>query len=473
MMEKQPTIERHDAKGMWLAGIPSPLPEPPLQGDRTADIVIVGGGYSGMWAAWWALQHEPETSIVILESGICGHGPSGRNGGFAEGLWARLAAMREEFGDQGALELGRASEQAVDDIGEFCRAEGVDARFRKSGYMQLSTAPVWDGAWEEAVAGCRALGVPEVVSHLSADEAAARCSSPHLRGGAFYPGFATVDPARLGMGLRERLLAAGVRIHENTPVRETRVDDGGDVIVRTRTGSVRAGSAILALGGALGTAKPWRRRLTMTSSHIVATEPVPDLLEEIGWTGGECITDFRAMIHYFRTTADGRIVFGWGGGRVVPGSRLHGRAEVDPEVAQELTTHLLEFFPGLEGRRLAHAWGGPIDVSPSHLPQISTQAEGKVCAAFGFTGNGVGPSCLLAKATASIALGRRDPETRLPVVDPKRSLVPPEPFRYVGGTVIRSAMLRVEHAAEHGREPGPVTKFVASLPERLGVRVGR
>ena len=160
---------------------------------------------------------------------------------------------------------------------------------------------------------------------------------------------------------------------------------------RTARGRVRAGAVVLACGAALAGHRPLRRRLTVTSSHMVITEPVPDVLEELGWTGGECITDSRAMVHYFRTTPDGRIAFGWGGGRVVPGARLNGRAEVDPGVVAEVERHLVRFFPALAGRRIEHAWGGPIDVSPTHLPDgraASTAAASTTPSATRATGSG-------------------------------------------------------------------------------------
>jgi glycine/D-amino acid oxidase-like deaminating enzyme len=205
---------------------------------------------------------------------------------------------------------------------------------------------------------------------------------------------------------------------------------------------------------------------------MVITEPVPDLLAEIGWTGGECITDARAMVHYFRTTPDGRIAFGWGGGRVVRGARTDGRAEVDPAVIAEVERYLVGFFPGLEGRQVEYAWGGPVDVSPSHLPVVDEVEPGVHCA-FGYTGHGVGPSHMVGRTLASLALGRRDEHTRLGFVSPPPLRVPPEPFRYLGGTVIRRAIMRQEEALERGERPGAVTRLVAGIPERIGIHVGR
>jgi len=206
---------------------------------------------------------------------------------------------------------------------------------------------------------------------------------------------------------------------------------------------------------------------------MVITEPVPDVLEEIGWTGGECITDSRAMVQYFRTTPDGRIAFGWGGGRVVPGARLNGRAELDRGVAAEVERRVVRVFPLLRGRRIEHAWGGPIDVSPTHLPVIGSHAGERVHYAFGYTGNGVGPSHLVGRTLASMALDRRDEHTRLALVEPPPVSVPPEPFRYAGGTIVRAALLRRERLEEAGRRPDPLTRFVAGVPERIGIHIGR
>ena len=136
-------------------------------------------------------------------------------------------------------------------------------------------------------------------------------------------------------------------------------------------------------------------------------------MEEVGWTGGECITDSRALIDYFRTTPDGRIAFGWGGGRIAMGARLHGRSELDAEVVSLAAANLWDYFPGLEGRAITHAWGGPIDASPTHLPLVLPLRGGHAFAAAGYTGNGVGPSNMVGRTLASLALDRRDEATRL------------------------------------------------------------
>lgn len=467
-----PMAERHTAHGWWLDRAGPIDPQPPLTGSETVDVVVVGGGYTGMWAAWHIKRLEPGARVAVCEAAICGEGPSGRNGGFVNQMWFSLPTMRRRFGDAPALVVARAAQEAVRGVGRFCDEQGVDAWFRPGGYLQVSTTPLHDGAWEPAVAACRELGEPDACEPLAPDEVRARCASPLFRGGAFYPGAATVNPARLAHGLRERLIEAGVAVYERSEVRRVEASRGG-VVAETGSGGVRAAAAVLASGGRLARVPTLRRRVTLTSSHMVITEPVPEILAELGWTGGECITDSRAMIHYFRTTPDGRIAFGWGGGRVVFGARTAGRAEVDARVVAEVERHLRRFFPQLAGRRVEHAWGGPIDVSPTHLPIVGTVPGKPIHYAFGYTGNGVGPSHMTGRILASLALDRRDDPSRLAIVDPPAVRVPPEPLRYLGGSIVRRALLRKETAEERGRRPGAVSELVAGIPERIGIHVGR
>ncbi len=463
--------ERHDAHGYWLAEAGRLEAAPELESERTADVVIVGGGYTGLWTAWHVKQLHPEAEVAVIEADGCGEGPSGRNGGFVNALWFSLPNLRERFGDTAAVAVARAAQHSVIEIGSFCREQEVDAWYRQAGYLQVSTAPAWDGAWDPALEACRAIGEPGACVELDAAEVQRRCASPIFRGAAFYAGAATVQPARLVQGLARRVRDRGVQVFERTRVTSVH-RHGRDVVAEAKHGRVRAKAAVLATGGALAQLPSMHHRMTVTSSHMVITEPVPELLERIGWTGGECITDSRAMIHYLRTTPDGRIAFGWGGGRIAFGARMHGHAERDPAVVGEVRRHLVRFFPGLEGRRIAHAWGGPIDVSPTHLPVISELEPGVHCA-YGYTGHGVGPSHMLGRSLASLALERHDEASRLAFVNPPPHQVPPEPFRFVGGTVIRRAILRQEAALERGRRPGPVTRAVARIPERMGIHIGR
>jgi glycine/D-amino acid oxidase-like deaminating enzyme len=454
----------HDAHGYWLQEAGGAEPVAPAAGDIDADVVVLGGGYAGMWTAW---QLCDRARVVLLEADVCGHGPSGRNGGFCETLWSNLPSLRERFGDERALAAAEASSESVRAIGEWCEAEGVDAWFRQAGFLMVSTDESQDAVID------RILDASDGTHCVPLDraEVRARCDSARFRRGLFVPDDATVQPARLALGLRRRLLERGVAIHEHSRVRTLRVTGPRSVVAETASARVRAGAAVLAVNAATRGVRPLRSRLSVTSSHIVLTEPVPDVLEQIGWTGGESITDGRLFVHYFRTTRDGRILFGWGGGRLAFGARLRGRVEVDPAVAATVHEHLVQMLPGLAGRRVTHAWGGPIDVSPSHLPQIGTLDDGPVHYAFGFTGNGVGPSHLAGRVLSALALGEGD--RTLALVDPAPALVPPEPLAWVGGMVVRGAILRAERLYADGGRPDPLTRALCAAPRALGIHVSR
>ncbi len=471
--KSEPANFRHDARGYWLREAGPVEPSPPLAGEARADLVIVGGGYAGMWTAAALLELEPEARIVLLEAGVCGCGPSGRNAGFANGFWQRFDELAGLFGEPATLELCRRAAAAVDEIGAWAARHQAEIWFRKGGHLKVATSAAQDGRWLASARACARLGVPEQCEPLDRAEVAARCASPAFRGGVLTAGAATVQPARLGLALRSALLEAGVVICERTRARRIGPRADGGVMVETNAGRVEAASAVLAIGGAVAGFAPLRSGLAVTSTHMVITEPVPDLLEEVGWTGGECISTARIHVHYFRTTPDGRIAFGSGGGRMAYGARLGGRIEVDRCAVRRVGVDLLKLFPGLRGSRIEHAWGGPVDVSPNHMPVLGTLAGTEIHYAYGFTGNGVGPSRLAGTVLARMALDRRDQLTRLAIVEPSLSRVPPEPARYVGGSLVRTALNRKEASEDRGARPPRLAEAIVELPRRLGIHIGR
>ena len=248
---------------------------------------------------------------------------------------------------------------------------------------------------------------------------------------------------------------------------------GGQVRLETDSGRVDAGAAVLAINAAARGLRPFRGRLAVASSHVVLTEPVGDVLDALGWTGGESITDPRTMLHYMRPTRDRRIAFGWAGGRLAYGARLRGHVELDPGAVRTVHEHLVQTFPMLRGRRITHAWGGPIDASPNRLLQIDSLAGDRVHTAFGFSGNGVGPSHLAGRILADLALDRRTELTRLPVVGSAPGGVPPEPLAWVGGSVVRAAMVRRDRLHDKGRRPDPLTRLACRAPQLLGIHLAR
>jgi glycine/D-amino acid oxidase-like deaminating enzyme len=446
-------------------------PRPPLAGEIEADVVVLGGGYTGLWTAWFLTEEAPGIDVVLLEQDVCGSGPSGRNGGFCYGLWDDLELLVRLFGDERALGLARAAQRSVDGIEAWLRDHGVDAWFRRAGHLSVATSPAQDGAWRGLVREAARLGVADGrFVALDATQVRARCDSPVFRAGLLQPDNATLQPARLALGLRRGLLERGVRIHEGSPVR--RVAAGPPVVAETPGGRVRARDGVLALGAWTASLPRFRRAVVPRGTYIVVTAPAPERLAAIGWTGGEGLGDWRTALRYLRTTPDGRIAFGAAAATAGLGTGLGPRLRYDERSIAKLVRDLRRFFPSFADVAIEAAWGGPMDVTALHLPSFGTLAGGAVRYGVGYTGGGVGPCHLGGGILAALVLGIEDERTTLPLVGLEPRPFPPEPLRSVGAALAQGAIVRKDDAEDLGRRVDPVTSFLARLPRRLGYEIG-
>src|SRR5712691_2011848 len=436
---------------------------PPLEGDERADICVVGGGLTGLWTAIALRAHEPSARIIVLEAERCGAGPSGRNGGFLHGYWANLAETRVTLGDLGAAELARAGEKVIPAV----HALADDVWLREGGMLMVSAAPAQDEVIDTAVRTADELGAPEHAIPLDREQIARRVASPVFRRGVFFRECATVQPARLVRALRRAALDAGAMLYEGSPV--TGIADG---TVTTQHARLRAEAVVVAVNAAAAGWRPVRRHVTNFGSYVVLTEPVPELLDQIGWTGGEAIVDGRMFLHYFRTTNDGRVLMGSGTGPIGFGGRLDRRFTSDAATAARAERGLRRLLPGLADARVERAWGGPIDVSADHLPFFGTVAGTSIHYGLGYSGHGVGPSWLGGQILASLALRREDEWTQLPLVTRRVPPLPPEPLKRLGGGLIRAAIIAREEADEDGRRASLPIRVVSALPRVLRMQIG-
>ena len=450
-----------------LAREGDPAPAPSLQGDATADVAIVGGGYTGLWTALALREQAPDLRVTLLEAEICGHGPSGRNGGFVHGYWGSFPSILPLLGAERAVELAQAGERIIPGIRAWAEARGEDVWLREGGMVEVSAAPAQDASIEKSVAAAASVGRAEHAVALTPEEVARRISSPVFRSGVFYPECGTVHPGLLVRAQRRAALDAGVTLHEGTPV--TAVRDGE---LETPGGVLRAPEVVLATNAALTGWKPASQNLTNFGSYVVLTEPAPDLLAEIGWTGGEAVIDGRMFLHYFRTTNDGRVLMGSGTGPIGFGGRIDDRFSRDVATAARAEAGLRRLLPGLAGVRVERAWGGPIDVSADHLPFFRTKPGTRIHYGAGYSGHGVGPAWLGGRILASLALGADDEWTRLPLARREVPRLPGEPFRRVGGGLVRWAIMACEEAEEQGRRPPLAARTAAALPRVLGMELG-
>jgi glycine/D-amino acid oxidase-like deaminating enzyme len=435
---------------------------PPLAATVRADVCIVGGGFLGLWTALEILDQAPDASVVLLEAEGCGFGASGRNGGWVTSWHDELHDLLERFGPEQASWLAEQSTAAIDRIEALCAEEDVDCHLRRAGALWTATAPAQLGAWDAPMRAARDVGREGYLEPMEVGDLRARTGSPLILGGVRLTDAAAIQPALLARGLRRVALRRGVQIFEGTPM--LKLGRGSPAVVTTPAGRVEAGTVVLALGAWAARVRELRRAVVPVGSHIVLTEPIPERLEALGWTGGELLGDTRLLVHYAQVTRDGRIAFGRGGGAIGPFGRVLAGHFVDPATVDVVADGLRRWFPQLADVKLTHAWGGAVDRAPGHLPFAGTLGDHEtVHYASGFSGNGVGPSAFLSRILGRRALGLQDAFTDNALTHGPPSYLPPEPARVLGGLVVREAVRRAEAAEERGETAGRVSDALRKL----------
>jgi len=446
-------------RSLWLDHAISGPSADRLVGPTAADVAIVGGGYVGLWSAIELKHREPSLDVVLLEADICGSGASGRNGGFALTWWGKIGLLAAFLGDEEALRLARGSVEAVDDIRQLFADHGLDCDFHQDGWIWAATLDVHRDVWSATLAECSRLGAAPF-DVLAPEEVARRTGSAVHLAGVLEPCTARVDPAKLVRGLRTIALRLGVRIYEQTPV--TDMTRGRPAELATPRGTVTAQKVVLATNVWAGSIPEFQRTVVAISSDVIATEPIPERLAEIGFTGRECVSDSQMMIHYYRTTADGRMVFGKGGWGIAMGARIGRSFDRSPRRARVVEENFRRIYPSLADVRITHDWSGLIDRSAIGLPIIGhTGGQPHIVHAVGWSANAVGPSRIGGKFMASLVLEQDDAWSRSPLVDLAPRTFPPEPVRFLGAHLVRAGVVAKERAELEGRKPGRLASRLA------------
>ena len=447
----------------WLdqAPLTSEDEAPRLKGDIRADVCIVGGGYLGLWTALALKAREPSRDIVIVEKNRCGDGASGRNGGFVLSWWRSIAALKNVCATDEAFRLAAASADCIKEMARFCSDHDIDCEFRRDGWLWAATNQAQDGAWRSAIETLAGENF-HPFEHWTRDQVAARSGSDRHISAVFEPGAATVQPALLARGLRRVALEQGIRIFENSPMRRLKRDRPPCVV--TPGGSVTADKVVIAMNAWATALAELRRSILVISSDVVATEPFPEQLKSAGWADGMAISDSRTLVNYYRTTRQGRIVFGAGGGFLSYGNRVTEKFDGATPRAAEVAGYFQQTYPAFRDAAIASHWTGPIDRSLSGLPFFGRLAgRGDILYGLGFSGNGVGPTMLGGKILASLVLEARDQWSACGLVRDHASQFPPEPMRYFGGRLVLGAKRRIEALDDQGRKPDLLTRAIAGL----------
>jgi putative aminophosphonate oxidoreductase len=436
--------------------------EPVLEGTLKADVCIVGGGFTGLWTALMLKRREPTIDVVLVEADVCGSGASGRNGGFAMTWWSKFSTLEKLFGTEEAVRLAAASADAITAIGAFCDQHDVDAEFREDGWLWTATNGAQVGAWRETLEALAQAGHHPFVE-LPVAEVQARAGSRALLAGVFEAKCASIQPGALVRGLRRAVLQQGVRIFERSPMVELQRSRPPAVV--TPRGRVGAGVVILALNAWAGRLRELRRSLVVVSSDLVATDRIPDRLDALGWTDGVCVSDSRLLAHYYRTTVDGRVVFGKSLARLafdnrIDNARFHGPSPQGSEVAGVFR----KMYPTLADVPIVRSWTGPVDRPILGVPSFSRLGgRPDILYGAGYSGSGVAQSHVGARMLTSLALGVDDEWSGSGMTRGLQGVYPVEPLRFLGGSLIRKAVYRKEASQDAGRRVGFATDRLARL----------
>lgn len=428
---------------LWLEDPARPEPLAPLRGSTTADLVVVGGGYTGLWTALRAKERDPSLHVVLLEAGRCGDQASGRNGGFASASLTHGFPNGQERWPEELDELDRLGAENLAAIGETVRRHGIDCGWEETGELAVATAPHQVEELGELAASMQAAG--RDVRLLDGPAVRALVHSASYLGALHDPqGTAMVEPARLAWGLREACLSLGVRIHEHTPV-DSLARAGSAMEVSAPSGGVRAERVVLATNAFPPLVRRLRLMTVPVYDYVLATEPLsPAQLRSVGWSGRQGIGDSANLFHYYRLTRDDRIV--WGGYDAVYhyGSRIRRDLEQRNTTHSLLAEHFFETFPQLSGLRFTHRWGGVIDTCTRFAAFYGTAYDGRVAYALGYTGLGVAATRFAADVVLDLLGGEPTERTRLRMVREKPLPFPPEPLRYAGVQATRWSLARAD-----------------------------
>ena len=450
---REPAIAAPTDRSFWLQDIGAAPVTEPLVGSLRADVAIVGGGYTGLWTALRIREAAPETRVVVLEADFCGSGASGRNGGQVHSWYAELDRISAVVGLDEARRLCADTVDAIAELAELQRSGTIDMDLRLNGWMWTASSRAQEGAWARAAQMTDEAGATRFRT-LAAEEIARHTGSPVSYAGIVEDHAGTVHPAKLARGLRELALARGVAIHERSPVLD--ITPGKLVRLRTTKGEVTTEKVVLAANAWLSALPELRRHLYVVDSQVIATAPIAERLDRIGWEEGISICDSQQQVLYYQRTLSGRVVFGRGSGNVAFQGDFGASFNRHPEHGRGNIRELHRVYPTLDDVPVEYDWSGPIDCVPEHIPVFDHLADHpNIVFGMGFNGTGIAQTPIGGRILASLVLECDDRWSASGLVGLKRrSGLPPEPFRYLGAKLVRSA-IRAKNDAEIRNDAAP------------------
>jgi glycine/D-amino acid oxidase-like deaminating enzyme len=463
-----PAATTNGGISFWYADEGIPTPREPLPGNTTADVCIVGGGYTGLWTAYYLKKAVPFLNITLLEAKFCGYGASGRNGGWLYNGIAGRDRYATLHGHQAAARLQQAMNDTVTEVVDTAAAEGIEADIHQGGVLEVAYTPAQLTRLKSFHATELAFGEKDRIL-LGARDTAARIRVTGAVGSTWSPHGARLHPAKLAKGLAATVEALGVTLHESTPVTAISPKHA-----HTPYGTVRAPYILRCTEGFTPNLKGSKRDWLPMNSSMIVTDPIPDSLwETIGWNGRENLGDMAHAYMYAQRTADDRIALG---GRGVPyrfGSRTDNDGRTQSATITALREVLVRFFPTLAGTRIAHAWSGVLGVPRDWCSTVTLDRSTGLGWAGGYVGSGVATTNLAARTLRDLFLqdsGQSGPTdlTTLPWVNHQVRKWEPEPFRWLGVQGMYAAYREADRRELTSHSPQ--THRIARVADRIAGR---
>ena len=452
----------------WYAHEGTPVPREPLPGDSTADVCIVGGGFTGLWTAYYLKKAVPFLNITVLEARFCGYGASGRNGGWLYNGIAGRDRYARLHGHDAAVRLQQAMNDTVGEVIRTAAEEKIDADLHHGGVLEVARTPAQFTRLKDAHSVEIAFGQHDHVL-LGARETAARVRVTGTVGSAWHPHGARLHPAKLVKGLADTVEALGVTIHESTPVTEIKPKHA-----HTPYGTVRAPYILRCTEGFTANLKGHKRTWLPMNSSMIATEPLTDAVwDTIGWNGRETLGDLAHAYMYAQRTADNRIAIGGRGFPYRYGSATDNDGGTRPATVEALRSLLVRFFPTTAGARIDHAWSGVLGVPRDWCATVTLDRSTGLGWAGGYVGSGVATSNLAARTLRDLIQqdsGQAGPTelTTLPWVGHRVRRWEPEPLRWLGVHTLYAAYRTADRREAHS--PHATTDRLATLADRVSGR---
>jgi glycine/D-amino acid oxidase-like deaminating enzyme len=459
-------MKEYSKYSFWLETAGDNLvPRPSLQHSLEVDVAILGGGYSGLWTAYYLLRADPGLRIAVLEKEIAGFGASGRNGGWCSSRFpVTPRGLEERFGAQATRDLLLAMFDSVDEVGRICAEEGIAADYCKGGILSLARGAHQLPLIRASHAAYSRLGLGDYFQLLGAGECRERIRARNVHGGLYTPEGASLHPGKLVRGLAAAIERRGAVIYENTDVASVLPGPGARLI--TSTGEVHAKRGVILAGEAyLTRLRKFHRALLPMYSLISLTEPLtPAQWAEIGWQNHESLASNRFTVDYLTRTSDGRILFGSRGAPYKFGSRISDEQDVHEPTHARVHQAVVDWFPSLKGIQFTHNWGGPVGMPRDWMPTVRFDPASCLGIICGFTGQGVATSNLAGRLLAALVAQNPSHLENLPLAQRRSPNWEMEPLRWLVVTYMQNAFERIDEALEAGK-PRPLD---ARIAEELG-----